>query len=193
MKKIFFIVFLMLLGMSAQGQTKEEIKAQRKAERQERARIQDSIYKAEIAREKRLDEERRAKNGATSLLVTTVFEHQEKTILDMLVRKMIERGDVPASIDKDYYIIKSSPKMAGSATYETTYTIYLMQGKVCIRAASVGYKSFSVGAGMLRSNTDMVVPLEYGGADGSACDVAWKEMEYYLLSIPHTEIQYIKP
>ena len=106
---------------------------------------------------------------------------------------MLKNGLVPAYIDKDYYIIKTEPKQIFHATYVTSYTIYLEGGRVCVRASSTGYGSISVGSGLIRSTTNMVVPVEYGGVEGSLCYEAWKEMEFYLLNIPNViESIYVK-
>lgn len=171
---------------------KQELKAQKAAEKAEQQRIADSLERDRLQKEREARQEARMKEGATALIVRTPFEDR-KIIMDFLVDRMIKKGDIPSFIDKDYYIIKTEPKMVGSATYTASFTIYLEKGFVCVRAASVAYKSFSVGSGLFRSETDMVVPVEYGGVTGSLCDIAWKDIEDYLLQIPNiTETIYVK-
>lgn len=198
MKKIALLLAFMLVTMAGYSQTKEELKAARKAERAEQrrirdsiARVQDSLYWAEQAEYEKIYKAEQAKKGCTALLVTTPFE-EPKQILDALMHRMIKNGNIPAHIDKEYYIIRTAPKQVFGATYETTYTIYLDKGKVCVRAASIARGSFSVGAGIFRSNTEMVVPVEYGGIKDSLSDVAWREMESYLLNMRYDNVEYIK-
>lgn len=198
MKKIAVLLVLALFCVAGAAQNKQELKAARKAERAEQRRIrdsiyyaQDSIYWAEWEEKQRAQRVENEKKGSTSLLVRTPFE-EPKQVLDALVHMMIKDGNTPAYIDKEYCIIKSSPKQVFNATYETTYTIYLDKGKVCVRAASVAHGSISVGVGMFRSNTEMVVPVEYGRIKGSLCDVAWREMESYLLNMHYDNVEYIK-
>lgn len=198
MKKIAVLLALMLVTMAGYSQTKEELKAARKAERAEQRRIRDSIYYAQDSAWRAEQEayeqniaEIRAKKGCTALLVTTSFE-DPKQVMDALVHRMIKDGNTPAYIDKEYYIIRTESKQVFNATYETTYTIYLDKGKVCVRAASVARGSISVGSGLFRSNTEMVVPVEYGGVKDSLCDVAWREMESYLLNMRYDNVEYIK-
>lgn len=198
MKKIALLLALMLVSFIGYSQTKEELKAARQAERIEKRRIKDSIFYAQDsiywAKWEEAQHRNKAGNinkGATALLIRTPFK-EPKQILDSLVHRMIINGNTPAYIDKEYFIIKSAPKQVFNATYETTYTLYLDKGKVCVRAASVARGSFSVGAGIFRSNTEMVVPVEYGGVKDSLCDVAWREMESYLLNMRYDNVEYIK-
>ena len=198
MKKIALLLVLALFCVAGAAQTKQELKAARKAERAEQRRIRDSIYYARDsiywAEWEAAQQAQRAENGkkgCTALLVRTPYE-EPKQVMDALVHRMIKDGNTPAYIDKEYCIIKSSPKQVFNATYETTYTIYLDKGKVCVRAASVARGSISVGVGMFRSHTDMVVPVEYGVINGSLSDVAWREMESYLLNMHYENVEYIK-
>ena len=190
----------MLVSVAGFAQTKEELREARKAERAEQRRIRDSMYNMYLAeQEKAYQEEQerleavRAKEGSTSLLVVTHLE-EPKQVLDYLVHSLISNGYTPASIDKDYYIVKTAPKMIGSATYETTYTLFLNSGKVCVRAASVAHGSISVGYGLIRSNTEIVTPVEYkaNAAKGSLVETAWREMEAFLLALPYSNVEYIK-
>ena len=206
MKKAAILLALTLIPVAGYAQqSKQELKdikqaerAERKAEKAEQRRIRDSIYWAKDsiywAEWEAAQQAQRAENGkkgCTALLIRTPFE-EPKMVMDALVHRMIKDGNTPAYIDKEYYIIRSAPKQVFNATYETTYTIYLDKGKVCVRAGSVARGSFSVGVGMFRSNTDMVVPVEYGGVKDSLCDVAWREMESYLLEMKCDSIEYIK-
>ena len=199
MKKIAVLLALMLVSITgfAQDKSKAEIKAelraQRKAERIEEQRVQDSIFQAQQAEYERAYKERMMKEGATTLLVKTMFDSR-KEILDLMVHSMITNGITPASIDREYYIIRTGKRSAGSATYETTYTIFLDNGKVSVRAASVSEGSVGSYFGYASNTRTIVVPLKYtGSADkGSAVEKAWREMEAFLLSIPHSDAQYIK-
>ena len=133
------------------------------------------------------------KEGATTLLVKTMFDSR-KEILDLMVHSMITNGITPASIDREYYIIRTGKRSAGSATYETTYTIFLEGGKVCVRAASIAEGSIGLSFGFANNERTIVMPIEYNSsaARGSAVEKAWREMEAFLLSIPHSDAQYIK-
>ena len=199
MKKIAVLLALMLVSFAAHCQTKEELKAARQAERIEKRRVKDSIYRAkdslhrmELEMYQQMVAEENAKRKSTALLVHTTYDNPKK-VLDLLVGSLMLNGFIPASIDKEYNIIKTEPKQVGGATYTTTYNIYMdSDKKVCVRAASVARGSFSVGYGIFRSNTEMVVPVEYGGVKGSLSHTAWIEMEAFLLSLPHTKAEYIK-
>ena len=199
MKKIAVLLALMLVSFAAHCQTKDELKAARKAQRAEQRRIRDSIYYAQDsiwrAEQAAYDEniaEERAKKGSTALLVYTSYD-TTKQALDVLVSSLLANGFTPASIDKEYNIIKTEPKQVGSATYTTTYTIYQHhEGKVCVRATSIARGNIIVGSGLFHSNTEMIVPVEYGGVKGSLTHTAWIEMEAFLLSLPHTNVEYIK-
>lgn len=201
MKKIFVCLFLAILFFPsfAQNQSKEEKKkarlerkAQLAAERERQWREADSLHLLILEQQRQEQMEAKRKQNAIALIVKTSFEDRQSA-MDLLIDKMLKDGLVPASIDKDYFIIKTEPKQVFNATYVTNYTIYLNDGNVCIRAASTAYGSFSVGSGLFRSNTNMVVPVEYGGVKGSLVYEAWKEMEDYLLSIPNIlEIIYEK-
>lgn len=197
MKRII-ILLLALMPIVASAQSKEDIKAQRKAERlakkeqlAEMRRIEDSIARAEAERQRIAHEIEKSREGSTALICITIFE-EESEVLALIVNNMKRYGAIPASIDKDFFIIKTEPNMVGSATYSLTYSIYKDKGKVCLRASGNAYKDFSVGSGLIRSSTSMVVPVEYGGSAESLFDVAWSEMELYLNGIPHTDILYIK-
>jgi hypothetical protein len=195
MKRFLICLLLAILSLPSftQNQTREEKKkarlehkAQLAAERERQARMVDSLETLFLEQQRQEQMEAKRKEKATALIVKTPFEDRQ-SIMNFLMDRMLKNGLVPALIDKDYFIIKTEPKQVYSATYVTNYTIYLEHGKVCIRAASTAHGSFSVGSGMFRSNTNMVVPVEYGGVKGSLSYEAWKEMEYYLLSIPNIE------
>ena len=200
MKKIAVLLVLALFCVAGAAQTKQELKAARKAERAEQRRIrdsiyyaQDSIYWAEWEEKQRAQRVENEKNGATALVAKTPFE-SKKEILDLLVHSMITNGITPASIDKDYYIIRTGKRSAGSATYETTYTIFLDGGKVCVRAASIAEGSIGVSFGFANNARTIVMPIEYNSnaVRGSAVEKAWREMEAFLLAIPYSNVQYIK-
>lgn len=198
MKRIAVLLALMLVSVAGYAQdttskSKAEIKAQRKAEKVELKRVQDSIFQAQQAEYARIRREREMKEGATALVAKTPFE-SKKEILDLLVHSMITNGITPASIDKDYYIIRTGKRSAGSATYETTYTIFLDGGKVCVRAASIAEGSIGVSFGFANNVRTIVMPIEYNSnaVRGSAVEKAWREMEAFLLAIPYSNVQYIK-
>lgn len=198
MKRIAVLLALMLVSVAGYAQdttskSKAEIKAQRKAEKVEQKRVQDSIFQAQQAEYARIRREREMKEGATALVAKTPFE-SKKEILDLLVHSMITNGITPASIDKDYYIIRTGKRSAGSATYETTYTIFLDGGKVCVRAASIAEGSIGVSFGLTNNVRTIVMPIEYNSnaVRGSAVEKAWREMEAFLLAIPYSNVQYIK-
>lgn len=198
MKRIAVLLALMLVSVAGYAQdttskSKAEIKAQRKAEKVEQKRVQDSIFQAQQAEYARIRREREMKEGATALVAKTPFE-SKKEILDLLVHSMITNGITPASIDKDYYIIRTGKRSAGSATYETTYTIFLDGGKVCVRAASIAEGSIGVSFGFANNVRTIVMPIEYNSnaVRGSAVEKAWREMEAFLLAIPYSNVQYIK-
>ena len=198
MKRIAVLLALMLVSVAGYAQdttskSKAEIKAQRKAEKVEQKRVQDSIFQAQQAEYARIRREREMKEGATALVAKTPFE-SKKEILDLLVHSMITNGITPASIDKDYYIIRTGKRSAGSATYETTYTIFLDGGKVCVRAASIAEGSIGVSFGFANNVRTIVMPIEYNSnaVRGSAVEKAWREMEAFLLALPYSNIQYIK-
>ena len=198
MNRIAVLLALMLVSVAGYAQdttskSKAEIKAQRKAEKVEQKRVQDSIFQAQQAEYARIRREREMKEGATALVAKTPFE-SKKEILDLLVHSMITNGITPASIDKDYYIIRTGKRSAGSATYETTYTIFLDGGKVCVRAASIAEGSIGVSFGFANNVRTIVMPIEYNSnaVRGSAVEKAWREMEAFLLAIPYSNVQYIK-
>jgi hypothetical protein len=186
--------------MASQAQTtKEEERQQRKIERQQRKEekqrmwdeateklnskeektFEDGIYRKHTPKETPKEIGRK---GATALIVTTSFQ-TPKEVLDILVRAMVQHGDIPKEIDKEYYLIKTEQRQIGSALYDIRYAIYQYGNKVKVRANATAYGSFSVGmsVGMYRRTTEMVVPVEYGD------NPAWKEMEKYLLSLPLIE------
>lgn len=171
---------------------KKALKAEMKAEKKEQKRIQDSIWRAEIAEQQRIQEEERRRSKCTSILVVTPFESQ-KDVFDALVYRMMQDGIVPETIDKEYYIIKTPRRQASVGTYDITFSVIKREGKVCVRGAGVGYGSFGLSSGMLRTNTDMIVPLEYGGAEGSAAKMVWDEIEHYLLNLKHIDVIYELP
>lgn len=198
MKRIAVLLALMLVSVAGYAQdttskSKAEIKAQRKAEKVEQKRVQDSIFQAQQAEYARIRREREMKEGATALVAKTPFE-SKKEILDLLVHSMITNGITPASIDKDYYIIRTGKRSAGSATYETTYTIFLDGGKVCVRAASIAEGRLGMSFGFANNERTIVMPIEYNSnaVRGSAVEKAWREMEAFLLALPYSNVQYIK-
>ena len=197
MKRII-ILLLALMPIVASAQDKDALKVEKKARkdsiravRREEQRIADSIYRAEIEIDKIRRERERALNGSTAIVCETIFETQQE-VLDLLVHNMMRNGLVPADINEKYYIVKTQPKMVGSATYDLTFVVYQEHGKILLRASGNAYKDFSVGSGMIRSSTSMVVPIEYGGTKDSLFGIAWQEMEKYIQSIPHTSYEYIK-
>ena len=136
-----------------------------------------------------------AKKGATVILCRTIFDNPQEAF-DLLVHNLLRYGITPAEISERYFIFKTPQKMVGSATYDITFNAYLSQGKAYIRASGTAYKSFSVGGPLLgtviRSDTNMVVPVEYGGVKGSLFYEAWNEMETFIKSIPYEEVTYTK-
>ena len=189
---LFFPSFAQNQSREEKKKARLERKAQLAAERERQWREADSLHLLILEQQRQEQMEAKRKQNAIALIVKTSFEDRQSA-MDLLIDKMLKDGLVPASIDKDYFIIKTEPKQVFNATYVTNYTIYLNDGNVCIRAASTAYGSFSVGSGLFRSNTNMVVPVEYGGVKGSLVYEAWKEMEDYLLSIPNIlEIIYEK-
>lgn len=203
MKKIAMLAVLLAVTMGAAAQnTKKEARQQRRAERAEMYRqsdtteilddngnkvYEDGIYKT---REKHIAD---VKKGATEVIVTTSFE-TPKEVFDILMRAMIQEGNIPKETDKEYFIIRSEKKQVYNALYDIRYVVYQQNGKVKVRANGTAYGSFSVGAGLFRSNTDMVVPVEYKGIDDSLFMTAWKEIDHYVLNLPLIElVEYIKP
>lgn len=177
---------------SAQEMSKEEkkaLKAELKAERKEQKRIEDSIARAEAAERERIQEEERKRSKSTSLVVITPFESQ-KDVFDALMNRLMKDGIVPALIDKEYFIIKTPRKQVSVGTYDITYTVFKVNGLVCVRGAGMGYGSFGISSGMFRSEQEMIVPLEYKSAEGSTAKTAWNEIEKYLLDIKHLELVY---
>lgn len=216
MKRLFILLLALMPVISfAQELSKKEKKAEKariRAERAEARRIADSIELAKWeTRDARLaaanakwapsEEElaakarEEAKKGATVLLCRTIFDDPQEAF-DLLVHNLLRYGVTPAEISERYFIFKTPQKMVGSATYDITFTAYLSQGKAYIRASGTAYKSFSVGGPllgtMMRSDTNMIVPVEYGGAKGSLFYEAWNEMETFIKHIPHEELIYTK-
>ena len=112
MKRIL-ILLLALMPIVASAQSKEEIKAQRKAERlakkeqlAEMRRIEDSIARAEAERQRIAYEIEKSREGSTTLICITIFE-DESEVLALIVNNMKRYGAIPASIDKDFFIIKT--------------------------------------------------------------------------------------
>ena len=164
-----------------------------RAAKAEEYRIADSLAKAKERQEQQKWEEEWRKSKATALVVVTPFESQ-KDVFDMLVHRMIQDGNVPAMIDKDYYIIRSARKQVSVGTYDITYTIFKKNSKVHIRAAGVGYGNLKFGYGMgIQSEREMIVPLEYGSTSGSTAGAAWAEIKKYLLSVTHENVIYELP
>lgn len=197
MKRIILMAIAALLCLTtyAQELSKEEkkaLKAELKAERKEQKRIQDSIWRAEQAEQQRKLAEERRKSKCTSLLLVTPFESQ-KDVFDMLVYRMMQDGIVPALIDKDYYIIRTARQQVSVGTYDITFSVIKKAGKVCVRGAGMGYGSFGLASGMLRTNNEIIVPLEYGGTEGSTAKAAWDTILHYLLNITHEEVIYELP
>ena len=179
----------------AQNLTKEEkkaLKAELREQRKEEQRIQDSVWRAQVAEQRRIQEEENRRRKSTSLLIVTPFDSQ-KDIFDALVYRMMQDGIVPALIEKEYFIIRTSRKQVGVGTYDITYSVIKKGGKVCVRGAGMGYGSVGVASGMFRNDIDMVVPLEYGAVEGSTAKTAWNEIEKYLLQIKHIEAIYELP
>jgi hypothetical protein len=106
---------------------------------------------------------------------------------------MMQDGTVPALIDKEYFIIRTPRKQVSIGTYDITFSVIKKGGKVCVRGSGMGYGSVGVASGMFRSDTEMIVPLEYGGVEGSTSKTAWNEIEKYLLQIKHNEAIYELP
>lgn len=198
MKRALLALALVCISLAASAQTKEEIKAQKKAEKAEARRLRDSIsrardsiYWAEQARQQKEWEEYQEKKGATLLQVTTGYTSKKEAI-DALVSALISRNITPASINKDYFIVKTERKMVGSANYEIVFTIRDTGGKVQICAKSIAYGNIGVVVGYVFTNTEMVVPVKYGGAKNSMSDIAWRNMLAIISEIPHDNPQYIK-
>lgn len=209
MKRVLFALAFIFVTLAAPAQTKEEIKAQKKAEKAEARRVKDSIKQArdsarwaqveeyyrkleeEEARQRKEWEEYQAKKGATSLRVITGFANP-KEALDALVSALICRDITPASIDKDYFILKTERKMVGGSTYEMVFTINNIDGKVQIWAKSIAYGNIGVQIGYIFTNNELVAPVKYGGSKNSISDIAWRNMIAIISQIPHENPQYIK-
>lgn len=202
MKRILILLLALIPFASfAQALSKEEKKAKReqmRAERAEARRIEDSLA---ITRDARLaaanakwdsmesQPKKENRDGATSLICKTIYDTEQEAF-DLLVRNLLSHGIVPSDINDKYFIIKTARKQVGNATYEIVYTVYIKNGKAVVRASATAYGQFSVGVGMFRSSTDMVVPVEYGGKKDSLFGIAWSEMERQVKEIPHTECIY---
>lgn len=209
MKRALLALAFISVTLAAPAQTKEEIKAQKKAEKAEARRVKDSIKQArdsarwaqveeyyrkleeEEERQRKEWEEYQAKKGATSLRVITGFANP-KEALDALVSALLCHNITPAYIDKDYFILKTERKMVGGSTYEMAFTIHNIYGKVQICAKSTAYGNIGVAAGYVFTNTEMVVPVKYGGMKNSISDIAWRNMLAIISELPHENPQYIK-
>ena len=195
MRRILILLLAIIpLIASAQDIQKDEKKARKdsiRAARREEQRIADSVYRAEIEQDRIRRERERALNGSTAIICETIFDTQQE-VFDLLMHNMTRTGLIPADINDKYFIVRTQPKMVGSATYDLTFSVYQEHGKTYLRASGNAYKDFSVGSGLIRSSTSMVVPIEYGGTKDSLFGIAWQEMEKYLQSIPHTNIVYVK-
>ena len=203
MKRIAAIALLLLItiGAAAQELTKKELRQQRRAEREKiyeeagaeqndednKPVYEDGIYKQRVPKDRIKDETK----GATILIATTTFE-TPKEVFDILMRAMIQNGDIPKETDKEYFLIKTEQKQVGNARYDIRYAVYEKGGKVNVRANATAYGSFSVGMGVFRSNTNMVIPVKNEGVEGSLTYTAWKEIEHYILALPLLEsLEYI--
>lgn len=205
MKRIAAIALLLLItiGAAAQELTKKELRQQRRAEREKiyeeagaelndednKPVYEDGIYKQRVPKDRIKDETK----GATILIATTGFE-TPKEVFDVLMRALIQNGDIPKETDKEYFLIKTEQKQVGTACYDIKYAVYEKNGKVNVRANATAYKSFSVGMsfGGFRSNTNMVIPVKNEGVEGSLTYTAWKEIEHYILALPLLEsLEYI--
>lgn len=186
------VLLAVTIGAAAQN-TKKEARQQRRAERAEMYRQADSAMFEDKINRKREQHIADVKKGATEVIVTTSFE-TPKEVFDILMRAMIQEGNIPKETDKEYFIIRSEKKQVYNALYDIRYVVYQQNGKVKVRANGTAYGSFSVGSGIFRSNTDMVVPVEYKGIDESLFMTAWKEIDHYVLNLPLIElVEYIKP
>ena len=171
---LLFLLFCSYAGIYAQTLTKAEIKAQKQEQK---------------AKQKEEQEKELAKKGATALRVMTTFATQ-KDALDYIVSSLISRGNPPAYIDKDYYIVKTGQKVVRSLSYSSTYTIIKQGDKIVIQAQSIGKQELVIGAA-IKSVPDF--PVRYGYR-GDVFVVAWEEMQDILFAnlLPHSNIDYIK-
>ena len=105
-KYVIIALFLSIISVAAPAQTKQEIKAQKRAERAETRRILDSIYNAEDeARIKAYEEKERRKN-ANTLIVTTTYASQGEAY-NTLINALLDSGYLIAEKDKEFYTMSN--------------------------------------------------------------------------------------
>lgn len=212
MKQILILLLaimpIIVCGQELSKNEKKAQKAQLKAERREARRIADSIElnqcatrdarlaaakakwiptKEELAEQERL----KAREGATSIVCRTIFDSPQEAF-DLLIQNMLRSGIIPSDINEKYFIVKTPPKQVGHGTYELSFSVYLHEGKATLRASGTAYGQFSIGAGIFRSETNMVLPVECGGHEDSLFGIAWAEMEAFVKVLPHEKIEYLK-
>lgn len=185
-KYVIIALFLAIIPVAAPAQTKQEIKAQKRAERAETRRILDSIYNAEDeARIKAYEEKERRKN-ANTLIVTTTYASQGEAY-NTLINALLDSGYLIAEKDKEFYTIKTEIKDAGLARYDLAFRVKAQDGKIMVEISGRVHMTFAM-YGIVNT---FVEPITNKGADGSANKVGFSEMERYSNILPHTNVDYI--
>lgn len=196
MRKSIFVFVLSLICISgfAQKPTKEERKAireQRRAEREEYYRIQDSLFCEEKHRQDSIWHEERKREGATAIQALSPISPSEA--LDRIARALIKFGYV-LRVDKEYGTINTEPKWGNGASYTLHYVIE-QHPEGCIAkgfaTAHGQVNTFHSGLGFGYSKT-LDVRIEYGGSKNSPSMIAFRELYNYLTALPKTIITYYR-
>lgn len=183
---LLFLLFCSYAGMYAQTPTKAEIKAQKRAEKAEARRIQDSIWNAQNAEQIQAEIKEEMRKNANTLIVTTTYETRDEAF-NTIINALLDAGYIIGEKDKEFYTIKTEQKDAGLAKYDLLFRAKEQDKKVLVEISGRVHGAIAL-YGVIRTFSE---PLVNKGVQGSANKVGFAEMLRFANLLPHSHIDYI--
>lgn len=181
----------------AQKLTKEEraaLREQRRAEREERWRIQDSIYQAEVAQEMERSFRKTYAFGAEKEYATDVVAECTLALPDAMhtiARALIDAGYM-INVDKEYNTITTEQTSCEGATYSLYFRFYPQESGCKVKACGYAYGNVGIAMYGIVHTSMRTIKVENRGAPNAPFRVIFAAYEKALLSLPDAKLTYIK-
>lgn len=201
MRRLILALVLSLVSVSgfAQKMTPEEkaaLKAEKQAhrlerrkEREEMRRIQDSLWWANYNYTDSLEKAKRKKDEATDVIA--VVPMSAAAAIDRVAKELI-RATYIIEVSKEYGTIKTEPVHAGMANYTLYFSVEGSEEQSTIRACAFGHGNAGVAMyGIVRTH-EVTMKLNYRGMEGSTQRAAFDAIERILKGFEGAVLSYEK-
>lgn len=198
MRRVILILAFIGVCVSgfAQKLTKEEraaLREQRRAEREERWRIQDSIYNAEVSQEIDKSLQKAYPYGAEKEYATDIQAECELSMqeaIDTIARALID-ADYMIKVDKEYNTITTEPISYANATYSLYFRFYPAGSGCKVKACAYAYGNVGIAMYGIVHTSTQTIKVENRGSMNSLFRAVFAIYEKMLLSLPEAKLTYI--